>query len=123
MSRAVVYLKAAAENAANAEDDAIASGLSKGGNLKGELTLAIFELGNCFRNGWGVEKDNKAARQYFETAAHLGDPEAAVEAAWHWMNGVGCKRNKKQAAKYYRLGEKAGTKIVGNSWIWKDKYD
>lgn len=94
----------------------------------------------------GVEKDNKAARQYFETAAHLvcistlpmtnvkGDPEAAVEAAWHWMNGVGCKRNKKQAAKYFRsvflmtladhrLGEKAGTKIVGNSWIWKDKYN
>jgi hypothetical protein len=57
-----------------------------------------------------------------------------VEAAWHWMNGVVCKRNKKQAAKYYRyiyeitmsncrLGEKAGTKIVGNSWIWKEKYD
>jgi hypothetical protein len=52
MSKAVVYLKAAAENAANAEDDALASGLTKGGNLKGELTLAIFELGNCFRNGW-----------------------------------------------------------------------
>ena len=31
-----------------------------------------------------------------------GDPEAANEAAWHWMNGVGCKRSKKQAAKYYR---------------------
>jgi len=52
------------------------------------------------------------------------------------MNGVGCKRNKKQAAKYYRyyypsmseahhhsIGEKGGNKIVGNSWIWKDKYD
>ena len=59
-----------------------------------------------------------------------------MEAAWHWMNGVGCKRNKKQAAKYYRyyypsmseahhhsIGEKGGNKIVGNSWIWKDKYD
>jgi TPR repeat protein len=102
MEKAVVYLKAAAENAAEAEDDALAHGLMKGGNLKGELGLAIFELGNCFRNGWGVEKDNKVARQYFETAAHLGDAEAAVEAAWHWMNGVGCKRNKKQAAKYYR---------------------
>jgi hypothetical protein len=52
MSKAVVYLKAAAENAANAEDHAMADGLTKGGNLKGELTLAIFELGNCFRNGW-----------------------------------------------------------------------
>lgn len=52
MSKAVVYLKAAAENAANAEDDALAQGLTKGGNLKEELTLAIFELGNCFRYGW-----------------------------------------------------------------------
>jgi len=64
-----------------------------------------------------------------------GDPEAANEAAWHWMNGVGCKRDKKQAAKYYRysrhrqlkltlrLAEQGGLKIVGNSWIWKDKYN
>jgi TPR repeat protein len=52
MSKAVVYLKAAAENAAEAEDDALAAGLTKGGQLKGELTLAIYELGNCFRNGW-----------------------------------------------------------------------
>jgi len=52
MNKAVVYLKAAAEIAANAEDNALKSGLPKGGNFKGELTLAIFELGNCFRNGW-----------------------------------------------------------------------
>lgn len=54
MSKAVIYLKAAAENAAEAEDDALAAGLTKGGDLKGELTLAIFELGNCFRNGWVI---------------------------------------------------------------------
>jgi len=52
MSKAVVYLKAAAETAAEAEADALAAGLTKGGQLKGELTLAIYELGNCFRNGW-----------------------------------------------------------------------
>ncbi|KAG5982235.1 hypothetical protein E4U54_006405 [Claviceps lovelessii] len=27
------------------------------------------------------------------------------------------------AARYYRLAEKAGNKTMGNSWIWKDKYD
>jgi len=31
-----------------------------------------------------------------------GDPEAANEAAWFWINGIGCKRSKKEAAKYYR---------------------
>jgi hypothetical protein len=24
---------------------------------------------------------------------------------------------------YVRLGEKAGKKEIGNSWIWKDKYN
>ena len=52
MANAVIYLKAAAENAANEEEVALASGLSMGGKLKEELTLAIYELGNCFRNGW-----------------------------------------------------------------------
>ncbi|PNH34050.1 hypothetical protein VD0004_g9947, partial [Verticillium dahliae] len=27
------------------------------------------------------------------------------------------------AARYYRLAEKNGNKIMGNSWIWKEKYD
>jgi hypothetical protein len=29
----------------------------------------------------------------------------------------------KKAAKYYRMAEKQGVKSVGQSWIWKDKYD
>jgi TPR repeat protein len=43
---------------------------------------------------------------YFEVVNRQGDPEAANEAAWHWINGVGCKRNKKQAAKYYRYASR-----------------
>lgn len=39
------------------------AGLKKGGAAKGELTLAIFELANCFRHGWGVTKDPAAAKQ------------------------------------------------------------
>ena len=30
---------------------------------KGELVLAIFELANCFRHGWGIPKDPIAAKQ------------------------------------------------------------
>lgn len=42
---------------------ALQAGLSKGGAAKGELILAIFELANCFRNGWGVDRDPVAAKQ------------------------------------------------------------
>ena len=57
------YLSAAASNAASIEDLALQAGLKKGGAAKGELVLAIFELANCFRHGWGVEVDKVAAKQ------------------------------------------------------------
>ena len=57
------YLTAAASNAAFVEEAALSSGSVKGGAAKGELVLAIFELANSFRNGWGVKKDPVAAKQ------------------------------------------------------------
>jgi hypothetical protein len=88
-------LSAAASNAASIEDQALQAGMKKGGDAKGELVLAIFELANCFRHGWGVQVDKFAAKQvslvrvldggeawelspnfcgqYYETAANLGD--------------------------------------------------
>jgi hypothetical protein len=62
-AEAVKYLSAAASNAASIEDLALQAGLKKGGAAKGELVLAIFELANCFRHGWGVEVDKVAAKQ------------------------------------------------------------
>lgn len=37
--------------------------MAKGGAAKGELVLAIFELANCFRHGWGIAVDPVAAKQ------------------------------------------------------------
>lgn len=56
--------------------------------------LAIYELANCFRNGWGVQKDAAAARQYYETAANLGDSDAMNEAGWCYLEGFGGKKDK-----------------------------
>jgi TPR repeat protein len=102
---------------------ALQAGMKKGGAAKGELVLAIFELANCFRHGWGINKDAYAAKQYYETAANLGDTDAMNEIAWCYVEGFGCKKDKFAAARYYRLAEKAGNKTLGNSWIWKEKYD
>lgn len=93
-TRAVTYLSAAASNSASIESEALASGMKKGGAAKGELVLAIFELANCFRYGWGVEVDKVAARQYYETAANLGDTDAMNEAAWCYLEGFGGKKDK-----------------------------
>ena len=68
--------------------------MKKGGAAKGELVLAIFELANCFRHGWGIKKDPVAAKEYYETAANLGDTDAMNEAAWCYLEGFGCKKDK-----------------------------
>ncbi|KAF4992583.1 hypothetical protein FGRMN_7068 [Fusarium graminum] len=120
---AVKHLSAAASNSASIEQMALQAGMKKGGAAKGELVLAIFELANCFRHGWGINKDAYAAKQYYETAANLGDTDAMNEIAWCYVEGFGCKKDKFAAARYYRLAEKAGHKTLGNSWIWKEKYD
>ncbi|KAJ2892280.1 hypothetical protein MKZ38_010053 [Zalerion maritima] len=114
--RAVTFLTKAASNAAVVENLALLSGQKKGGAAKGELVLAIFELANCFRNGWGIPKDPVAAKHYYETAANLGDADAMNEVAWCYLEGFGCKKDKYAAARYYRLAEKNGNKTLGNSW-------
>ena len=93
-ARAVTYLTAAASNSASVEAAALKAGMKKGGAAKGELVLAIFELANCFRYGWGVDVDKVAARQYYETAANLGDVDAMNEAAWCYLEGFGGKKDK-----------------------------
>ncbi|KAI1630270.1 hypothetical protein EDD37DRAFT_97928 [Exophiala viscosa] len=115
-TRAVTYLSAAASNSATIESDALKAGMKKGGAAKGELVLAIFELANCFRHGWGVPVDKVAARQYYETAANLGDTDAMNEAAWCYLEGFGGKKDKFKAAQLLRLAENNGAKTLGNSW-------
>ncbi|KAK3073923.1 hypothetical protein LTR53_004051 [Teratosphaeriaceae sp. CCFEE 6253] len=121
--KAIHYLSLAASNSASVEEQALSSGMKKGGAAKGELVLAIFELANCFRHGWGVKRDPVAARQYYETAANLGDTDAMEEAAWCLMEGFGGGKDKFKAAQYLRVAEQKGSKSVGNSWIWKEKYN
>ncbi|TQS37235.1 hypothetical protein Golomagni_02298 [Golovinomyces magnicellulatus] len=121
--KALGYLSAAASCAASIEDLALRAGKKTGGAAKDELVLAIYELANSFRYGWGIPVDRVAAKQYYETAANLGDTDAMNEVARCYAEGFGCKKDMFVAAKYYRMAESKGNKIIGNSWIWKAKYN
>ncbi|KAI5796646.1 hypothetical protein EDC01DRAFT_614225 [Geopyxis carbonaria] len=116
LPRAMQYLETAAKNSAAVENEALQAGMKRGGTAKGELVLAIYELGNSYRQGWGVNKDPVAAREYYETAANLGDSDAQNEVGWCYLEGFGCKKDKMKAAKFYRMAEKQGNKTLGNSW-------
>ena len=93
-TRGIAYLSQAASNSANVESDALNAGMKKGGAAKGELVLAMYELANSFRHGWGVEKDSTAARKYYECAANLGDTDAMNEVARCYEEGLGGKKDK-----------------------------
>lgn len=56
--------------------------------------LAIYELANSYRHGWGVQKDAVAARSYYECAANLGDTDAMNEVARCYDEGEGGKRDR-----------------------------
>ena len=90
----VTYLSRAASNTAAIESAALQSGMKKGGAAKGELVLAVYELANSFRQGWGVEKDPVAARKYYECAANLGDSDAMNEVARCYEEGFGGGKDK-----------------------------
>ncbi|THG93973.1 hypothetical protein EW026_g7397 [Hermanssonia centrifuga] len=92
------------------------------GAVQSELVLAIYEVGQSFFRGWGVEKDKQMAVNYFRLAARLGDPDAQQDLAFCLANGKGCKKDKKEAAKWYRDAVAQGVSDIGLAWIYKEKY-
>ncbi|ODH53654.1 hypothetical protein GX48_00072 [Paracoccidioides brasiliensis] len=89
---------------------------------RAQFALSIYELGVSHLNGWGIEQDKPLALRCFEIAGRWGDVDALAEAGFCYVEGVGCKKDLKKAAKYYRMAESKGMSMVGNSWIYKPKY-
>ena len=112
-SLAVQYLSAAASSSASVESAALQSGMKKGGAAKGELVLAIYELANSFRHGWGIQKDMVAARKYYETAANLGDTYAMNEVARCYESGQGGPKDRVSAASLYTPQSKESLRDQG----------
>ncbi|KAJ2752304.1 hypothetical protein GGH94_005310 [Coemansia aciculifera] len=93
------------------------------GMAREELAMAIYELGQSYRHGWGVSRNKKTAAYYFEVSAELGDADSQADLAACYEKGDGVKRDMKKAAHYYRLAHKQGIEMFGTSWIFKKKYE
>jgi TPR repeat protein len=90
--------------------------------VQDELVIAIYEVGQCFFQGWGVRKDLKMAMSYYTVAARLGDADAQQDLGFCLANGKGCKKDRKEAAKWYRAAIAQGASDVGMAWIYKEKF-
>ncbi|KAI9317433.1 hypothetical protein BX666DRAFT_1857196 [Dichotomocladium elegans] len=115
------YLQKAAEHAVMDLND-LSSKVNTSA-VKGELIMAIYELGVSFRHGWGCRKNKETAAYFFKIAADLGDADAQNDLGHCYYHGTGVKKDHYLAAKYYRMADKQGCGIMGNSWIYKPKYD
>ncbi|KAI1180581.1 hypothetical protein F4777DRAFT_585451 [Nemania sp. FL0916] len=89
---------------------------------KAQFALSIYELGVSHMNGWGIEQDKALALRCFEISGSWGDVDALAEAGFCYAQGVGCKKDLKKSAKFYRMAEAKGMSMPGNSWIHKSKY-
>jgi TPR repeat protein len=117
----VQWLRKAVDSASlDIADDGISQ--SRGRSLpeqkarQAQFALSIYELGVSHLNGWGIEQDKALALRCFEIAGHWGDADALAEAGYCYHEGVGCKKDLKKAAKFYRMAERKGMSMVGNSW-------
>ncbi|KAK8203817.1 hypothetical protein IWZ01DRAFT_96137 [Phyllosticta capitalensis] len=89
---------------------------------KAQFAVSVYELGVSYMNGWGIQQDKGLALRCFEIAGSWGDADALSEAGFCYHEGIGCKKDLKKSAKFYRMAEAKGVSVAGNSWIHKDKY-
>lgn len=98
------------------DEQAQSTDVAKKKQHRAQYAVAIYELGKCYMNGWGAAQDKTLALRCYEIAGNWGDPDALVEAGYCYAQSVGCKKDMKKAAKFYRAAEAKGVSMVGNSW-------
>lgn len=116
------WLRRAAESAVEDLENARTGAGVDLAAVQTEMVIAIYEVGQCFFQGWGVAKDQKMAVSYYTVAARLGDPDAQCDLAFCLANGKGCKKDRKEAAKWYRAAVAQGSSDIGLAWIYKEKF-
>ena len=83
---------------------------------KAQFALAIYELGMSYMNGWGIPRDRSLALRCFEIAGSWGDNDALAEAGFCYGQGIGCRKDLKKAAGFYRRAADGGMSMAGQSW-------
>lgn len=123
-----------ADDADQAKEGTTSADVADRKTRKAQFALSVYELGVSHMNGWGIEQDKALALRCFEIAAckfyvsrshsdtyvdkclAWGDVDALAEAGFCYAKGIGCKKDLKKSAKFYREAEAKGMSMVGNSW-------
>lgn len=88
------------------------------------LAQAYHELGQTLINGWGLAtKDEENGIKLLSKAGALGNTASMIELGEIWNTKTKYhKKDHNKAAAWLRASEIFGVSLIGNSWIYKEKY-
>lgn len=69
---------------------------------------AMFLLGSCLAEGWGIAQDDVQAVAWYRKAAEQGDADAQFNLGWMYETGRGVARNDARARAWYTEAAKQG---------------
>ena len=75
-------------------------------------------IGVCFSNGFGVERDPDLAIRWFSIAAEGGDPLGQRNLATAYLNGLGVAKDGTRAAELYRTAAEQGDALAQDWLSW-----
>ena len=79
------------------------------------IAEAQYNLGLCYENGTGVEKNPEEAVKWYHRAAEQGLAEAQSRFGNAYINGYGVDKNFEEAVKWYRKAVEQGLAVAQNS--------
>ena len=71
-------------------------------HAKGSNFDAIYELGNCYRHGWGCDKSELHAHLIYAELTRLGYIPAITAVAWDYYEGKGVGQSYKRAFRFFK---------------------
>lgn len=74
--------------------------------LKGHV-VAQYDVGVNYVNGWGVEKDEKKAYEWWTKSAQEGYPSAEAAIGKCYFNGWGVEKNDEEACRWWKKAAEA----------------
>src|SRR6266540_1931365 len=70
--------------------------------------IAQYNLGRCYQNGMGIEKDEIKAFEYYKKSAEKGYVEAQFQLGCCYYEGIGTEVNKDWAFDLYKVAAEKG---------------
>ena len=73
---------------------------------------AMYHMGICYENGFGVGKDLKRSFEWYEAAALQGDARAQTEVGYFFRYGIGIAQDHAKAVEWYTRAAEGGHAVA-----------